>query len=89
MVNFAKNADVLIHEATFDSELEDLSRDYGHTTASQAAEIAKKAEVGKLFLIHISPRYNENNILEEEAKKIFKNSIVPKDFQEFEVKLKK
>jgi ribonuclease Z len=89
MINFAKNADVLIHEATFDSELEDVSYDYGHTTASQAAEIAKKSDVEKLFLIHISPRYNENNVLEEEAKKIFKNSIVPKDFQEFEVKLKK
>jgi ribonuclease Z len=89
MINFAKNADVLIHDATFDSELEDLSSDYGHTTASQAAEIAKKASVDKLFLIHISPRYNENNVLEEEAKKIFKNSVVPKDLQEFEIKLKK
>ena len=89
MINFAKNADVLIHDATFDSDLEDLSGDYGHTTASQAAEIAKKADVDKLFLIHISPRYNENSVLEDEAKKIFKNSVVPKDFHEFEVKLKK
>ena len=89
MINFAKDADVLIHEATFDSELKDLSSDYGHTTASQAAEIAKKADVDKLFLIHISPRYNENSVLEDEAKKIFKNSVVPKDFHEFEVKLKK
>jgi len=89
MINFAKNADVLIHEATFDSELKDLSSDYGHTTASQAAEIAKKAYVDKLFLIHISPRYNENNVIEEDAKKIFKNSVVPKDLYEFEIKLKK
>lgn len=89
MINFAKNADVLIHEATFNSELKDLSSDYGHTTASQAAEIAKKADVDKLFLIHISPRYNENNVLEEDAKKIFKNSVVPKDLHEFEIKLKK
>ena len=88
MIKFAKDADVLIHEATFGSELEVLSSDYGHTTASQAAEIAKKADVEKLFLVHISPRYNENNVLEEEAKKIFKNSIVPKDFQEFEIKFK-
>ncbi|PNX50185.1 MAG: ribonuclease Z [Thermoplasmata archaeon M8B2D] len=89
MINFAKNADVLIHEATFSSELKDLSSDYGHTTASQAAEIAKKAFVDKLFLIHISPRYNENNVMEEDAKKIFKNSVVPKDLHEFEIKLKK
>ena len=64
MVDFAKDADVLIHEATFDSSLEDISLDYGHTNASQAAEIAKKAYVDKLFLIHISPRYNENNVIE-------------------------
>lgn len=89
MVAFAKNADVLIHEATFDSELEDIALDYGHTTARQAAVIAKKANVGKLFLVHISPRYLDHRVLEEDAKKIFPQSFVPKDFQEVEVPLKK
>jgi len=49
MVEFAKDADVLIHEATFESELEDVAGEYGHTTAAQAAEIAKEANVEKLF----------------------------------------
>jgi ribonuclease Z len=89
MINFSKDADILIHEATFDSSHEDISTEYGHTTASQAANIAKKANVGRLFLTHISPRYLNSNILENEAKKIFKNSFVPKDFFELEVKLKK
>jgi len=89
MAEFAKDADVLVHEATFESELEDVADDYGHTTAFQAGEIAKKAKVGKLFLIHISPRYLDHRVLENDAKKAFKDSIVPKDFQEFEVKLKK
>ena len=89
MIDFAKNADVLVHEATFDSELEDISQEYGHTTAFQAAEIAKKAKVGQLFLTHISPRYLDHHILENDAKRAFTKSIVPKDFQEFEVKLKK
>lgn len=89
MINFAQDADVLIHEATFDSSLEDVSMEYGHTTASQAAEIAKKANVEKLFLIHISPRYFNGKELEEEAQKIFKNSFVPKDLQGIEIKLKK
>jgi ribonuclease Z len=89
MINFAKNADVLVHEATFDSTLEDVSSEYGHTTASEAAEIAKKADVEKLFLTHISPRYLDGKILEDEARKIFKNTIVPKDFQDIEIKLKK
>ena len=89
MVNFAKKADVLIHEATFDSTLKDISIEYGHSTAMQAAMIAKEAKVEKLFLNHISPRYLDNKIIEEEAKKIFKKTVVPKDFQHFEIKLKK
>ena len=88
MINFSKNADILIHEATFDSNFEDVAGEYGHTTAAQAAEIAKKSNVGKLFLSHISPRYLDNHIIENEAKIIFKNTIVPKDFQEFDIKLK-
>jgi len=89
MIIFSKDADVLIHEATFDSTLEDVSSEYGHTTAHQAAEIAKKAKVGELYLTHISPRYNNVETLEKEAKKIFKNSTIPKDFQEINVVLKK
>ena len=87
MIKFAKNANVLIHEATFDSNMKEVSSEYRHSTASEAAEIAKKAKVDKLFLTHISPRYLDNKVIEEEAKKIFKNSIVPKDFEEFEIKL--
>ncbi len=89
IIEFSKDADVLIHEATFDSELEDIAVDYGHTTAAQAATIAKKAQVERLFLNHISPRYLNHQVLEDDARKVFKNSFVPKDFQEIEIKLKK
>jgi ribonuclease Z len=89
MIKFANDADVLIHEATFDSELEDIAGEYGHTTAAQAAEIAKKAKVKKIFLIHISPRYIDNKKIIIDARKVFKNSFVPKDFEEIEIKLKK
>jgi len=89
MVKFSKDADVLIHDSTFDSKLEDIADEYGHATAFQSAEIAKKANVGKLFLTHISPRYLDYHILENDARKIFKNSFVPKDLQEIGVELKK
>jgi len=89
MIAFSKNADVLIHEATFDSELEDIAKEYGHTTAAQAAEIAKKARVEKLFLVHVSPRYLDYRVLENDARKIFVQSFVPKDFQEIEIRLHK
>lgn len=89
IINLSKGADILIHDGTFDSELEDIAEDYGHTTAFQAAEIAKKAKVEKLFLTHISPRYLDHRVIEKDARKVFKNSFVSKDFQEVEVKLKK
>jgi ribonuclease Z len=89
MVAFSKGADILVHEATFDSELTDLAKEYSHTTAAQAAEIAKKARVEQLFLVHVSPRYLDPYILENDARKIFPRSFVPKDFQETEVTLKK
>jgi len=89
LIAFSKDADVLIHEATFDSELEKIANEYGHTTALQAAEIAKKANVEKLFLVHISPRYLDYHVLQDEARKVFLHSFVPKDFHEIEVKLKK
>jgi ribonuclease Z len=88
MIDFAKDADVLIHESTFDSTYEDISSDYGHSTAKQVAEIAKKANVEKLLLTHISPRYLDSSIIQNEARDVFKNSIVVKDFQEIDVKLK-
>jgi len=89
MIGFSREADILIHEGTFDARLQDIAKDYGHTTAAQAAEIAKEAKVEKLFLVHISPRYLDYHVLEDEARSVFPHSYTPKDFQEIEVKLKK
>ena len=89
VVEFARNADLLIHDATFLSELEDVAIEYGHSTARQAAEIAKEANVDRLVLTHISPRYLDDRAIEEEAKNIFENSIVARDFLKLEVKLRK
>ncbi|MFH1100418.1 MAG: ribonuclease Z [Methanobacteriota archaeon] len=88
LIGFSQDADVLIHDATFDSTFEEVAGEYGHTTAYQAAEIAQKARVEVLYLTHISPRYLDHRILENDARKIFSKSYVPRDFQEIEVKLK-
>ncbi len=89
LVAFAKDANILIHDATFDASLEELAHDYGHTTTQQAATLAKEAKVERLFLTHISPRYLDYHVLEDEARKIFKHAYVPKDFQVVVVSLKK
>lgn len=78
----AKNSDLLVSEATFlSTEHADKARERGHLTAKQAALIAKKSGTKKLLLTHISQRYAKNNqVILEEAKKIFKNSELAKDF---------
>jgi len=89
MIEFSKNADLLIHDATFSSELNDIANEYGHSTALQAAEVAKKANVKMLALFHISPRYTNGDELEKEAREVFSNSFLSKDLQEIEIKLQK
>ncbi len=77
----ANGADLLVCESTFSSEEKELAKEYQHLTASDAAAIAKKAKTGKLILTHISQRYEHNpKIIEKEAKKIFKNTQIVKDF---------
>ena len=86
ITKLAKNADVLIHDSTLDSTHGKLAFDFGHSTAAEAARIAKAANVRTLFLVHISPRYESTAVLEREAKKIFRNSIAAQDLMEFAVR---
>jgi ribonuclease Z len=86
IIELARNANVLIHDSTTDSKLEKKANEYGHSSARQAAVTAKKAGVKLLFLTHISPRYEDACILEQDAKKVFPNSVVAEDFLEYDVK---
>ena len=85
-VELAKNSDILICESTFSKLEEPLSKEHLHLTAEQAATIAKNAKAKKLILTHISQRYEHTpEIIEKEAKKIFKNVSLVKDFDILEV----
>lgn len=75
----AKGADLLIHEATFAEDRKQEAKDRLHTTAKQAAQLAKKAKVKQLALTHISSRYADMKVLLAEAKAVFNNTIVAKD----------
>ncbi|HIQ30024.1 MAG TPA: ribonuclease Z [Candidatus Caldiarchaeum subterraneum] len=80
VVEAAREADVLIHDATFDSSLKAKAEEDKHSTAAEAAEVAKRAKVKKLFLFHISPRYEKNyEILLQEARSIFPNTQLSYD----------
>lgn len=76
IIPIIENADLLYHEATFTEEGAHRAKQTGHSTAKQAAEIAKSANVKKLILGHFSARYNDNTDLLEEAKSIFPNTIL-------------
>ena len=86
MIQFAFQADVLIHESTFEAAQEDKALQTGHSTTSHAAIIAKKAEVSELILSHMSTRYRDSEMLQKEAKDIFDKVTVAEDFMIFEVK---
>lgn len=90
-VKLAQDADVLVHEGTFGPEEKDLARQYNHSTTTQAALIAKKANVSKLLLTHFSSRYLYKDLLdiEKQTRKVFPNTFIMKDLQEVSVPLKK
>jgi len=90
VVEIAKNADLLIHDASFTIDLLEWAKETKHSTAREAAEIALKARVKKLVLMHISARYSKDSSpLLEEAREIFPNTVVAEDFLEIEVPLEK
>jgi ribonuclease Z len=78
VVEAARGADVLVHEATFAEEERERARETLHSTAAEAAQVAHEAEVGLLALTHLSNRYFGGEI-EREARAIFPNTVVPRD----------
>ena len=77
IVPIIKEVDLLYHEATFLHELKDLATYTGHTTAKEAAMIAKEANVKKLVIGHFSNRYHDYSVLLDEAREIFPNTFLP------------
>jgi ribonuclease Z len=80
----AHQADLLVHEATFIEEERDRALQTGHSTAHQAAELARDAEVRMLALTHVSTRYAGTEI-RDEARAVFERTEVPRDFDLIEV----
>lgn len=78
VVPIIENVDVLYHESTFLHDLKEMADYTGHTTALEAARIARMANVGKLILGHFSNRYGDLTVFTEEARAIFPNTYLPK-----------
>ena len=78
LINFAEGADLLIHDAQY--TMEEYTRGcqgFGHSTPEMAAEVARRAKVGKLILFHHDPGHNDAKIeeIERKARKIFPDTI--------------
>ncbi len=90
-IELARGADLLIHEATYAHEDADLAYQRKHSTSTMAAQTASEAGVGQLVLTHLSPRYAPGNRLTpndllNEAKAIFPNTLLAKDFLQIDIK---
>jgi len=83
VAEFSKGADILIHEATFESSKIESAEKVLHALAADAAKVASLAGAKRLILTHISARYQNAEPLLEEAKKTFKNTEVAHDLAEY------
>ncbi len=84
-VRLARAADLLIHEATYLSDLEAEAEDFGHSTAAQAAAIAVKANARRLLITHFSTRYPDAQPLLDEARIGFAETAMARELLEVEV----
>ncbi len=79
-VEIATGADLLVHEATFGADEADRATATGHSTAQEAARVARDAGVLRLALTHFSPRYADDpRVLEREARSIFPAAVAAHD----------
>lgn len=79
IISFIKDVDVLYHETTYLEALAHKAQETGHSTAHQAAIMAKKSGVGRLITGHYSSRYHELNVFLQECQSVFPNTILGKE----------
>jgi ribonuclease Z len=85
LVPFLEGVDLLYHEATFTETLRARAKETMHSTARQAATIAKDAHVGRLLLGHFSSRYKDPGVLLAEARDVFPDAMLAEEGQTFPV----
>lgn len=82
---YCKDADGLVIEGTYMVEEKEMAREFAHLTAQEAAKLATMANVGHLYLTHISRRYRDKDV-EKEAREVFPNTTIVHDFDQFTIK---
>jgi ribonuclease Z len=85
LIRHLENADLLYHEATFDNTMKELAAEKQHSTAEQAAWLAKQSNVGKLLLGHYSARFEDLSTLLAEAQSIFPETMLSEEGKSYEI----
>jgi ribonuclease Z len=85
LIPICKDADGLVIEGTYLEEEKEMSKQFAHLTVGEAARLAVEANVKKLILTHVSRRYRDKDI-EKEARSIFANAEIARDFDLFQIK---
>jgi len=83
--NIARDADLVISEASYSSKHEDKAEKYFHLTGRQAGMIANQARAEKLILTHFSQRYTNTQEIEDDVRDVFDNSVCAYDFMKFKL----
>lgn len=86
LIDIIKGVDLLYHEATFLEELRDLANKTLHSTAKDAATIARLSKVKKLIIGHFSARFHDASLFEKEAKEIFENTVAAREGETYCIK---
>jgi ribonuclease Z len=84
IVDASAGADLLVHEATFLADERERARETSHSTAGEAALVAREAGVRLLALVHLSTRYFGHQVVDE-ARELFPETVVPRDFDTVEI----
>jgi len=85
LLQYIKDVDLLYHESTFLEDNKERAKKTFHTTAKQAAELAKQAGVQQLVLGHFSARYNDLSAFLSEAKEVFENCMLATDGKKIKI----
>lgn len=85
IVPIIKEVDLLYHEATFLEDKKELAKKTKHSTALEAADIAKKANVNTLILGHYSGRYTDISVFKKEAMPVFENTFLAEPGKTFSI----
>jgi ribonuclease Z len=87
VVAMANGADLVVHDGMFAQDLVEDAQQMGHSTARQAAQVAKEAGIRQLILSHISQRYRDDKVLLQEARSVFPRTEVARDLMSIEIPL--